>query len=54
MTWPGFKPDLRQPDPDCPWCRGEGVVDSGGFTPWDEGIEVACGCLHVPATNTTP
>jgi len=27
----------------CGICEGRGVVDSGGATPWGEGIEVACG-----------
>lgn len=34
------------PDPNCPWCLGEGSVDSGGFTPWDAAIYVACGCTY--------
>jgi hypothetical protein len=27
---------------DCPDCLGEGVVDSGGFTPWGAGIDIPC------------
>jgi len=38
--------DHVEPDPDCPWCLGEGVVDSGGFTPWGEGIDVRCSCTY--------
>lgn len=33
------------PEPQCGYCGGEGVVDSGGFPPWGEGINVPCGCL---------
>lgn len=36
----------KNPDPDCPWCLGQGVVDSGGMTPWDAAIFVACGCTY--------
>src|ERR1035437_2316224 len=39
------------PDPNCPWCKGEGVVDSGGFTPWDTPIDVRCGCTYPPDSN---
>ena len=27
---------------DCAFCGGTGEVDSGGFTPWDTPISVAC------------
>ena len=26
----------------CPECRGSGVIDTGGSTPWGEGINVGC------------
>jgi hypothetical protein len=29
----------------CPYCLGEGFVDSGGFTPWGDGINVPCSCI---------
>jgi len=39
------------PDPDCPWCMGAGTVDSGGFTPWDAPIGVACSCTYVDTSS---
>ncbi len=39
---------IEKPDPNCPNCRGEGFVDSGGFTPWGQGIDRPCGCLKNP------
>lgn len=37
---------MHTADPDCPWCLGEGVVDSGGVTPWDAPIDIPCGCTY--------
>lgn len=37
---------LDPPDPNCGWCIGTGVVDSGGFTPWDTPIDIPCGCVY--------
>jgi hypothetical protein len=31
---------------DCGFCLGTGVVDSGGFTPWDAPIQIACSCVR--------
>ena len=36
----------RVADPDCTFCNGSGMQDSGGVSPWDEAILVACDCLH--------
>lgn len=36
----------------CPECGGEGVVDSGGQTPWGAWINVPCPlCNGKPITN---
>lgn len=33
----------------CSWCGGDVMVDSGGFTPWDEPIDVRCAaCVKKP------
>ena len=37
----------KDPNPNCTWCLGTGVVDSGGFTPWDEPINIRCGCTYL-------
>ena len=29
-------------EPKCPYCGGSGVVDSGGQTPWGQGIDLPC------------
>jgi hypothetical protein len=34
------------PDPDCPYCNGKGVRDSGGVTPWDAAIDIRCDCTY--------
>lgn len=39
-------PTQKEPDPNCPWCLGEGVVDSDGVTPWDAPIDIRCGCTY--------
>jgi hypothetical protein len=36
---------MKVADPDCGFCMGTGVVDSGGSTPWGEWIDAPCGCL---------
>lgn len=37
----------------CPECGGDGVVDSGGFTPYGEPINVPCDCREpTPGTLT--
>lgn len=36
---------MIRPDPECPLCSGYGSVDSGGITPWGEGIDLPCCCL---------
>ena len=36
----------REPDPLCGWCGGVGSVDSGGQTPWGDGIDIPCPCTH--------
>lgn len=39
--------NLLQATSNCGFCLGKGVVDSGGFTPWDAPIDVACGCTYI-------
>lgn len=39
--------EVDRADKACPDCDGEGVIDSGGFTPWDTGINIPCPrCNH--------
>jgi hypothetical protein len=37
-----------EPDPNCTFCKGTGVCDSGGTMPWGEGIDVRCNCTFNP------
>jgi hypothetical protein len=50
--------DCVAPHPNCPNCAGAGVMDSGGFTPWDAPISIRCVCTYPePAAtqgSTTP
>ena len=39
---------------ECEYCGSEGVVDSGGFTPWGEGINVPCGACKPPEPSPAP
>jgi len=39
--------NYKEPDPDCGWCLGTGIVDSGGFTPWDAPIDIPCSCTYM-------
>lgn len=39
--------DYKEADPNCGWCLGEGVVDSGGTTPWGWPIDIRCECTYV-------
>lgn len=38
--------DYKPADPNCGWCLGKGVVDSGGVTPWGWPIDIRCGCTY--------
>ncbi len=52
-VWNYQHPVVTQ-EPICPECQGFGMRDSGGVTPWGEGIFVPCGCDNkqpVPAPN---
>ena len=44
--------ERKEPDPNCGWCLRAGMVDSGGFTPWDQPIDVACACTYVNTLDT--
>lgn len=35
----------------CPHCNGTGSVDSGGTTPWGEGINIPCAHCHPEQVN---
>ena len=39
---------------ECEYCGGEGVVDSGGVTPWGEGINVPCGACKPTEPSPAP
>lgn len=41
-----YRPDQVERLPNCPECGGTGAVDSGGFTPWGQGIDVPCHCVR--------
>lgn len=47
----GFK--FVRPDPDCGVCGGEGTVDSGGFSPQDQPVSVACPLCMPESYNRT-
>lgn len=46
LTEVGFSLQDKDPDPSCPICDGSGECDSGGTTPWGEGINVRCSCTY--------
>ena len=37
---------ILKPHPQCKYCHGTGIMDSGGFTPWDEAIFIRCDCTY--------
>ena len=46
--------DFVEPHPNCPLCHGEGVMDSGGFTPWGAPIDIRCECTYPEPTSMNP
>ncbi len=43
----------EQPNPECEYCLGTGLMDSGGVTPWGTAVEIRCDCTYRRPDDST-